>query len=113
MKLRRIAIAAALLAAPLSPSAFAQLDAPLDPSTPPPAPLVEAMPLQPGPGYVWHPGYWSLDAGRYDWVAGSWMIPGYDFGLHYRVRDRIDLARHDGGGGHEGPHGGHEGGYRR
>lgn len=123
MKLRNIAIVAALLAAPLSQSAFAQLDAPLAPSTPPPAPLDEAMPLQPGPAYVWAPGYWSLDAGRYDWVGGAWMLPGYDYGLHFRLHDRFDhgLEGHEHSeGGHGGEPGdhlavhiGHEGGHGR
>jgi hypothetical protein len=116
MRLRRITIVAALLAAPLSSSALAQLDAPLDPSTPPPAPLEEAMPLQPGPAYVWSPGYWSLESGRYDWVGGSWMLPGYDYGLHFHIADRLDhgLGDHDWQHGDHLPvHVGHEGGHGR
>jgi hypothetical protein len=122
MKFRNIALVAALVGATLSPSVFAQLDAPLDPSTPPPALLDEAVPLQPGPGYVWSPGYWSLGTGRYDWTGGSWMLPGYDYGLHFHIGNRPDhgFKDHDraGGEGHPGEPGdhlavhiGHEGGH--
>jgi hypothetical protein len=41
----------------------------------PPAPIVEAHIVAPGPGYVWLPGYYAWDGGRYAWRPGVWMLP--------------------------------------
>jgi hypothetical protein len=41
----------------------------------PPRPPREVMTARPGPGYVWTPGYYRHDGGRYNWVAGSWAQP--------------------------------------
>jgi hypothetical protein len=42
-------------------------------SQPPPAPQVEVVPIAPGPGYVWTPGYWAWNGG-WVWVGGNWVI---------------------------------------
>jgi len=41
--------------------------------TNPPAPLVEVMPMSPGPGFMWAPGYWYWNNG-WIWLNGSWVI---------------------------------------
>jgi hypothetical protein len=41
----------------------------------PPAPIVEARVVAPGPGYVWVQGYHRWDGGRYVWVPGRWELP--------------------------------------
>lgn len=41
----------------------------------PPPPRVERIPYQPGPGYVWVPGFWNWAGGRYVWHAGYWAVP--------------------------------------
>jgi hypothetical protein len=38
----------------------------------PPAPIVEARVVAPGPGYVWIPGYHSWDGRAYVWVPGRY-----------------------------------------
>jgi hypothetical protein len=40
----------------------------------PPAPLAEAVPAPPAPGYVWNPGYWSWDGVKYVWVPGRYVV---------------------------------------
>jgi hypothetical protein len=57
---------------------------------PPPAPLVEVVPVAPGPDFVWIGGYWGWDNGHhnYQWVRGhydrppapgaAWVGPRYD-----------------------------------
>ncbi len=42
---------------------------------PPPAPQVEAIPVSPGPDYVWTPGYWSWNGGVWIWMGGYWHYP--------------------------------------
>ena len=41
----------------------------------PPAPIVEARVVAPGPGYVWVPGYYAWDGGLYTWRPGVWVLP--------------------------------------
>jgi len=41
----------------------------------PPAPIVEARVIAPGPGYVWLPGYYAWDGRTYAWVGGRWERP--------------------------------------
>jgi hypothetical protein len=41
----------------------------------PPAPVVEARVVSPGPGFVWVPGYQRWDGGAYIWVPGRWARP--------------------------------------
>jgi hypothetical protein len=40
----------------------------------PPAPVVEAVPPPPAPGYVWQPGYWSWNGVQYVWVPGAYFV---------------------------------------
>lgn len=40
---------------------------------PPPA-QVETIPVAPGPGYYWTPGYWSWRGGAWVWVGGAWVV---------------------------------------
>jgi hypothetical protein len=96
-RFRNIATAVGLAAASLHVAA--QDCKPLDPSTPVPAPLEEAMPLQPASEYVWSPGYWSWQCEGYDWVGGEWILPGYDAvpriavrGVRLRPRVPHDVA---------------------
>jgi hypothetical protein len=39
----------------------------------PPANVVEAVPVVPGPEYVWVPGYWGWNPG-WVWIGGRWVI---------------------------------------
>jgi WXXGXW repeat (2 copies) len=41
----------------------------------PPAPLVEARVVAPGPGYVWIPGYHVWNGAAYVWTPGRWERP--------------------------------------
>jgi hypothetical protein len=41
----------------------------------PPAPIVEARIVAPGPGYVWVPGYHTWSGSAYVWVPGRWNRP--------------------------------------
>ena len=41
----------------------------------PPAPIVEARLVAPGPGYLWVPGYYRWDGGAYVWVSGRYELP--------------------------------------
>ncbi|MDE1901725.1 MAG: YXWGXW repeat-containing protein [Alphaproteobacteria bacterium] len=42
--------------------------------TPPPAPIVEAIPVAPGPEaiWAWHPGHWHWIDDRYVWIPGHY-----------------------------------------
>jgi hypothetical protein len=41
----------------------------------PPAPIVEARVVAPGPGYVWVSGYHAWNGRAYAWVPGRWARP--------------------------------------
>ena len=41
----------------------------------PPAPIVEAHVVAPGPHHVWVAGYHRWDGHAYVWVPGRWAIP--------------------------------------
>jgi YXWGXW repeat-containing protein len=41
----------------------------------PPAPIVDARVIAPGPGYVWTPGSYTWDGSAYLWVHGRWELP--------------------------------------
>ncbi len=41
----------------------------------PPAPLIEARVVAPGPGYVWVSGFQRWDGKAYVWVSGRWERP--------------------------------------
>jgi hypothetical protein len=41
-----------------------------------PPPRVEAVPVQPGPTYVWVPGHWAWRPRvGYVWAPGHWAVP--------------------------------------
>jgi len=40
----------------------------------PPAPVVETVPVAPGPGYVWQGGYYNWDGAQYVWVPGAYVV---------------------------------------
>jgi hypothetical protein len=41
----------------------------------PPAPLYEALPVAPGPDYVWIGGHWHWNGGRWVWHRGYYSRP--------------------------------------
>ncbi len=47
-------------------------------SRPPPPPRVVYVP-EARPGYVWQPGYWTLEGDQWVWIDGQWLDvrPGY------------------------------------
>ena len=57
-------------------------------SRPPPPPRVVYAP-PPQPGYVWQPGYWSLEHNEWVWIEGHWIAqyPGYDWQPSHWVED--------------------------
>jgi hypothetical protein len=57
----------------LIPTAF-RVGVDFSAAAPPPPPTV-VVPAAPGPGYVWEPGYWSLQGGAWVWVPGQWVVP--------------------------------------
>ncbi len=69
----KTALATALLLATLAAPAFAD-SLTLTIGTPPPAPIVEAVPPPPGPPEenVWRPGYWRWVDERHVWIPGHW-----------------------------------------
>lgn len=78
MKCHRALIAAALLAGAVSTPAFARVDVAVVIGVPPPAPIVEVVPVV-RPGHVWVPGYWTWHRDRHLWLRGRWVVarPGY------------------------------------
>ncbi|CAB3733864.1 hypothetical protein LMG3458_05097 [Achromobacter deleyi] len=85
--------------------------APVDrsPQPPPPLPVYEQPPA-PGDGYMWVPGYWSLNRLGYFWVPGAWVLAPYTGALwtpgYWGFVDGIYLWH----GGYWGPHIGFYGG---
>jgi hypothetical protein len=51
-----------------------------------PAPLVEYVPLAPGPGYRWAPGYWTWAAGGWVWISGQWQPTVYVYSRPFYPR---------------------------
>ncbi len=48
----------------------------------PPDPLVEVVPVAPGPDYYWTPGYWGWNNG-WSWLGGRWApYPHGYYGYH-------------------------------
>jgi WXXGXW repeat (2 copies) len=43
----------------------------------PPAPVVETLPVSPGPAYYWIPGYWRWNGYRYAWAHGYYAYRPY------------------------------------
>ncbi len=82
--------------APMVPAAPGVAAAPTDPNTPPPAqpapappppqeqpavvyqappaPMVEVVPVAPGPNYYWVPGYWYWGGTGWAWYRGRYAI---------------------------------------
>lgn len=48
----------------------------VSPAPPPLLPIYEQPPV-PGPGYIWTPGYWALNARGFYWVPGAWLLAPY------------------------------------
>ena len=42
---------------------------------PPPPAKIEVAPVIPVSGFVWHPGYWRWEEGRYIWIPGAFIAP--------------------------------------
>lgn len=69
-------LAAVVLAAGLAAPLLSQADRlAVDIDIGPPAPVVEAPPPPPQPGYVWAPGFYRWDGGRHVWVPGRYIAP--------------------------------------
>ncbi len=49
----------------------------VEPARPPqPEPIVEVMPVAPGPAYHWVKGHYRWEGNHWAWVRGHWA-PGY------------------------------------
>jgi len=48
----------------------------------PPDPRTEDPGDPPGENYIWVPGVWKFDEGKYNWIAGSWERPATE-GMTY------------------------------
>jgi hypothetical protein len=68
MKKTAWAVLAVLVLAPAAALAADQ------PRVGPPPPRTEAPTLQPGPVYVWVPGYWKWAGINYEWIDGRWVV---------------------------------------
>lgn len=73
-RIAALAIAAALLAAPLAAQAQVVVGVRIGP----PAPRYEPVPA-PRAGFFWAPGHWAWTGGHYVWGPGRWIAerPGY------------------------------------
>jgi len=49
---------------------------------PPPVRLTDAVPISPGPGYVWVGGYWAWDGGQYLWQEGRYVRLRHGYVYH-------------------------------
>ncbi|HEY1977557.1 MAG TPA: hypothetical protein VGG89_13460 [Candidatus Baltobacteraceae bacterium] len=67
-------IAAAVLAAVTFFAAALPAAAQVYVTVAPPAPVVETIPVSPGHGYVWVPGYYRWNGVRYVWVHGHYVL---------------------------------------
>jgi hypothetical protein len=72
---RSLAGAAVLASSVVALSACYATSGGLYVETGPPAPIVEAVVVSPGPEFVWVPGYYRWDGGAYLWMAGRWERP--------------------------------------
>jgi hypothetical protein len=125
MKKYQIAIAAALLVMSVSAPALAG-GITVVIGTPPPNPIVEVVPVAPGPAenYAWHAGHWRWIDEQHVWVPGHWVArprptavwvePKWEQhhdGYHFsegRWKDHDDHEGRDNHDSHDG-HDGHEG----
>ncbi|HVU07080.1 MAG TPA: hypothetical protein VHG89_00895 [Verrucomicrobiae bacterium] len=84
-----------IVTAPVAPVAVAAPAAPVVVATAPvvTAPVIApttvvSIPACPGPGYVWIPGYWSVNGYSRVWISGCWqyrpthVVYGYPHGWH-------------------------------
>jgi hypothetical protein len=78
-KLLAVTIAAASISALASAPAFARTEVYLD-FAPPAAPYEEVPP--PRVGFIWAPGYYEHDHGRYHWKAGHWEHERHGYTYH-------------------------------
>lgn len=64
----------------------------------PPPPRVEYVGPPPTAGYVWVPGFWNWEGGRYRWADGHWEAPrrGHHWVPHQWERDGDHWRMHDG-----------------
>jgi hypothetical protein len=46
-------------------------------AAPPPPPVVEVVPVQPAPTYVWVQGHHTWNGANYVWVSGRWVVRPY------------------------------------
>ena len=69
--IRKLALGAALLAAPAASYGAVFISV----GFAPPALPVYTQPICPGDGYLWTPGYWAYGNGGYYWVPGVWVQP--------------------------------------
>lgn len=68
-------------AAPASTSVYVE--------QPPPPEIVETLPPQPGPDFVWHPGHYVWNGAAYVWQGGRWVRrerPGVWVPAHWEHR---------------------------
>ena len=97
------AILALTLATPVLADSFSLVI-----GTPPPAPIVEAVPVAPSPDpdWVWRPGYWRWIDERHVWIPGHWahrphpqavwVVPAWEHGPDgYRFHEGRWDDRHD------------------
>lgn len=68
---------------------------------PMPAPIVEAVPICPTPGYVWVGGNWGWHENRWAWTRGHWNPPArwehvgnWDHGYRVEHRDGFHGGYH-------------------
>jgi len=79
MKLHNVLLACALGAGIFGAAlpASAQVYGGVYIQTAPPSPIVETVPVAPGPGYFWVGGYWRWNGYRYAWVHGNYQYRPY------------------------------------
>ena len=70
-KVRHLVLSVLVAASAVAVPAFAQISVNINLG--PPAPLYEARPVI-APGYVWAPGYWTLNGDRHIWVRGRTIL---------------------------------------
>jgi hypothetical protein len=104
--IRKIVVAAALIAAPAASFAGVIIQIGIAPPVLP----VYVQPVCPGDGYIWTPGYWAYGPEGYYWIPGTWVVaptPGYLWTPAYWGWEGGFYVFH---GGYWGPHIGFYGG---
>jgi len=85
----------------VAPAPVVVAPAPVVVQPPVPAPIVEAVPVCPTPGYVWIGGSWGWCNNHWVWTRGYWGAPAH-WGWHGGYHDY-----------HGGYHAGHDGHWHR